>query len=74
MAENDLLDVDEACKFIGGSRPINPATLWRNVRAKRISPPIHISAQLVRWRRSDLEADVARMVAERDAKLVGVSP
>ena len=30
---DDLLDVYEACRFLGGNRPINPATLWRGVKA-----------------------------------------
>jgi predicted DNA-binding transcriptional regulator AlpA len=62
----ELLDIHGACRFIGGSRPINPATLWRGVRAGRFSKPIKISAQAVRWRRSELEADIERLTAERD--------
>jgi predicted DNA-binding transcriptional regulator AlpA len=64
---DDLLDVYEACRFIGGSRPINPATLWRGVKAGRFSKPIKIGAQSVRWRRSELVADIERMADERDA-------
>lgn len=63
---DDLLDVYAACALIGGSRPINPATLWRGVKAGRFSKPIKISAQSVRWRRSELETDIERMIAERD--------
>jgi hypothetical protein len=33
MPEADYLDTKAACAFIGGTRPINPATLWRNVKA-----------------------------------------
>jgi predicted DNA-binding transcriptional regulator AlpA len=66
MQHEDLLDVYAACQFLGGSRPINPATLWRGVKAGRYSRPIKISAQAVRWRRSELTADVERMIAERD--------
>jgi predicted DNA-binding transcriptional regulator AlpA len=66
MHNDELLDVDEACRFIGGTRPINPATLWRGVKSGRYSRPINISPQLVRWRRSELQADIDRMIAERD--------
>ena len=52
--------------FIGGSRPINPATLWRGVKAGRYSRPIKIGPQSVRWRRSELQGDIERMIAERD--------
>ena len=63
---DELLDVYEACRFIGGSRPINPATLWRGVKAGRYSRPIKIGPQSVRWRRSELQGDIDRMIAARD--------
>ena len=66
--EDELLDVYEACRFIGGSRPINPATLWRGIKAGRYARPIKIGVQSVRWRRSELQADIDRMVAERDGE------
>jgi predicted DNA-binding transcriptional regulator AlpA len=65
--DSDLLDTDAACAFIGGTRPIDPATLWRGVKAGRYSKPIKISKQAVRWRRSELQADIDRMIAERDS-------
>ena len=66
MQEDELLDVYEACRFIGGSRPINPATLYRGVKAGRYSKPIKLGPILARWRRSELQADIDRMIAERD--------
>jgi predicted DNA-binding transcriptional regulator AlpA len=65
---DDLLDVYEACRLIGGSRPINPATLWRGVKDGRYSKPIKISRQAVRWKRSELQRDIERMIAERDGE------
>ena len=67
MSDDDLLDVYEACRVIGGSgRPIHPATLYRGVKDGRYSKPIQISRQAVRWKRSELLRDTARMTAERD--------
>jgi predicted DNA-binding transcriptional regulator AlpA len=63
---DDLLDVYEACRFLGGTRPINPATLWRGIKAGRYARPIKIGPQSVRWRRSELQSDIDRMIAERD--------
>jgi predicted DNA-binding transcriptional regulator AlpA len=63
---HELLDVDAACAFIGGSRPIHPSTLWRFVKSGRISRPIRLGPQSVRWRRSELERDIERMIRERD--------
>ena len=64
--KDEHLDAPAACAFIGGTRPIHPSTLWRGVKAGRFSKPIKIGAQSVRWRRSELAADLDRMAAERD--------
>ena len=58
---DELLDSTAACQFIGGSRPINPATLWRGVKAGRFSQPIKIGTKSVRWRKRQLQADLERM-------------
>ena len=36
QSNEDLLDCDSVCRMIGGSKPINPATLYRGIRALRI--------------------------------------
>jgi predicted DNA-binding transcriptional regulator AlpA len=64
--EDELLDKAAACRFLGGSKPIHPATLWRGVKSGRYSPPVSIGPQIVRWKRSELAADIERMAAERD--------
>jgi hypothetical protein len=61
----ELLDETAACVFIGGSEPINAATLWRGIRDGRFARPIKIGRQKVRWRRHDLQADLDRMAAQR---------
>ena len=66
-SDDELLDVYAACQFIGGTRPLNPSTLWRGVKAGRFSKPIKIGVQSVRWRRGDLLADIERMNADRDS-------
>jgi predicted DNA-binding transcriptional regulator AlpA len=70
MQDDDdlLLDEAETCRFIGGSKPINPATLWRGIKAGRYSKPIRISAQAVRWIRGELRRDRQRMIAARDGE------
>jgi predicted DNA-binding transcriptional regulator AlpA len=40
--------------------------LWRGIKAGRYSRPIKIGPRSARWRRSELEADINRMIAERD--------
>ena len=66
MSDDELLDVYAACQFIGGTRPLNPSTLWRGVKAGRFSNPIKIGVQAVRWRRDELRADIERMNADRE--------
>src|SRR6516225_6388216 len=53
---DERLDETAACLFVGGSKPIDPSTLWR-----RYSPPIKIGPQAVRWPVRNLQADIARM-------------
>jgi predicted DNA-binding transcriptional regulator AlpA len=64
--EDELLDKAAACRFLGGSKPIHPATLWRGVKSGRYSSPVSIGPQIVRWKRSELAADIERMAAARD--------
>ena len=51
----DLLDRDATCRFFGGTRPINPATLYRGIRKGRYPQPVKPSD----WthRQLDLECD-----------------
>jgi predicted DNA-binding transcriptional regulator AlpA len=64
--DDEYLDVKAACRFIGGTKPINPATLWRGVKAGRYSKPIKISPNAVRWRRSRLARDLERIAGGQD--------
>jgi len=38
----DLLDRVEVCRFFGGSRPLNPATLYRGIRKGRYPAPVKV--------------------------------
>jgi predicted DNA-binding transcriptional regulator AlpA len=38
----DLLDRREVCRFFGGSRPLNPATLYRGIRQGHFPKPVKI--------------------------------
>jgi hypothetical protein len=37
--DDEWLDISAACAFIGGTRPIHPATLYRGIKAGRYPPP-----------------------------------
>lgn len=63
-----LLDCRATCEFLGGSRPIDPATLYRGIRAGRYPKPLKIGERCARWLRSELEAVIAARIAERDVE------
>lgn len=64
----DLMDRDETCRFFGGNRPINPATLYRGISAGRYPKPIKLGPGNSRWLRSECEEALRQMMAERDGE------
>ena len=64
---SDLVDIEAACRIIGGTEtPIHPSTLWRLVKAGDLPKPIHLAAQIRRWRRSELEAFLEARISSRE--------
>ena len=61
----ELLDRDATCRFFGGSKPINPATLYRGVRRGRYPKPVKVGPGSSRWLRSECEAALAQMAEVR---------
>jgi predicted DNA-binding transcriptional regulator AlpA len=59
-----LMNCPDTCTFFGGSKPINPATLYRNIKAGRYPRPVKIGPGTSRWFRSECEAAL-RAMAER---------
>ena len=70
QAADELLDAKATCRVIGGTRPINPATLWRGVKAGIYPRPIKISPNANRWKRSEIIAAIDRFAAARDTVAV----
>jgi predicted DNA-binding transcriptional regulator AlpA len=62
---SELLDRAETCRFFGGSRPINPATLYRGIRLGRYPRPVKVGPGSSRWLREECESALARMVEGR---------
>jgi predicted DNA-binding transcriptional regulator AlpA len=61
----ELWDRQTVLKFFGGRRPLHLSTLYRGVGT--IYPrPVYVSANAVRWLRSECEAALDRMIAARD--------
>ena len=49
----DLLDRVEVCRFFGGSRPLNPGTLYRGIRKGRFPAPVKVGPGSSRWLRAE---------------------
>jgi predicted DNA-binding transcriptional regulator AlpA len=59
----DPLDRREVCRFFGGTRPLNPATLYRGIRKGRYPQPVKVGPGSSRWLRAECEAAL-RVMAE----------
>jgi predicted DNA-binding transcriptional regulator AlpA len=64
---SELLDIDEVCAFFGGTRPLNPSTIYRGL-GTRYPRPVDIGPNIRRWLRSECEAALQEMAAERRRK------
>jgi len=60
----NLLDRMGVCRYFGGNRPINAATLYRGIRHGRYPKPVKIGGSS-RWLLSECEAALKAMVDGR---------
>jgi predicted DNA-binding transcriptional regulator AlpA len=65
--EDELMDIGEVCRRLGGTKPLNAATVYRAVKAGKLPRPITVTTGARRWRRSDIEAAIAPKSEERAA-------
>jgi predicted DNA-binding transcriptional regulator AlpA len=64
IADDALLDIDEVCVFFGGNRPLHPATIYRGIGV-RYPHPVKVGPNSNRWLRSECQAALDAMAAER---------
>jgi predicted DNA-binding transcriptional regulator AlpA len=62
----ELLDRVEVCRLFGGSKPIDPATLYRGIKAKRYPPPVKIGPNSSRWLLDECVASLEAMKGARN--------
>ena len=55
---DDLMTVTDACRMIGGTKPISRATFYRHVQTGRFPAPVHPSPGISRIRKSELIAAI----------------
>jgi len=65
---NELMSKAAVLEFFGGDKPIHESTLYRGIAAGRYPAGIHISPNVVRWRRTECQAALDRIIAERDGR------
>jgi predicted DNA-binding transcriptional regulator AlpA len=61
----ELLDRDATCRFFGGTRPINPATLYRGVRKGRYPKPVKVGLGSSRWLLTECKEALDRLIVRR---------
>jgi prophage regulatory protein len=61
----ELLDREAVCRLIGGTRPINAATLYRGIRKGRYPQPIKVGPGSSRWLLAECEAVLQQMADGR---------
>jgi predicted DNA-binding transcriptional regulator AlpA len=62
--QTQLLDKGEVCRMFGGTKPINPATLYRHIRKGTFPKPIRVGGSS-RWLREECELALQAMVNGR---------
>jgi predicted DNA-binding transcriptional regulator AlpA len=65
LHETQLLDCKTVCTMLGGTRPLNPSTLYRHVAKGRYPAPIKVGPNTSRWLRVEVEAALQAMIARR---------
>jgi len=68
MQSNDEKMMTQAatCAFFGGDRPIHYSTLYRGIAAGRYPKPVRVGPNISRWLRSECQAALNYLIAERD--------
>jgi predicted DNA-binding transcriptional regulator AlpA len=61
----ELLDRREVCRFFGGTKPLDPATLYRGIRKGRYPAPVKVGPGSSRWLRAECEAALQAMAEGR---------
>jgi predicted DNA-binding transcriptional regulator AlpA len=66
--QNELMTIAEVCRFFGGTKPLNPVTIYRNL-GTRFPLPITVGKHKKRWLRSECEQAIRDMAAERTGRV-----
>jgi predicted DNA-binding transcriptional regulator AlpA len=64
MQSETLLDRREVCRYFGGSRPLNPSTLYRAIRKGLVPKPVKVGGSS-RWLREECQSALEALIARR---------
>jgi len=64
MQQPELLDLRQVCRAFGGSKPLNPATIYRQIKAGLLPKQIKVAGSS-RWLRTEVEACLKAMTEAR---------
>ncbi len=59
MDDDQLLTIKDVCRFWGGNKPLNPATLYRQIADGKHPKPIKVGG-LSRWSLNELRVELQR--------------
>jgi predicted DNA-binding transcriptional regulator AlpA len=57
-----LLDMKAVCSLFGGTRPLNPSTIYKGIKRGIFPAPISIGPQTSRWLESECQAALTRII------------
>jgi predicted DNA-binding transcriptional regulator AlpA len=65
----ELIPIDQVCKLAGGEdQPLNPATIYRGIKAGIWPKPVRIGPNTVRWIKAEVISTIKARIADRDGK------
>jgi predicted DNA-binding transcriptional regulator AlpA len=59
-----FIDIRTLCDWVGGSRPVNPATVYRMIKRRQLPLPVKVGGSS-RWLVSEVEAFITKAVEAR---------
>ena len=54
--DDELIDIKEVCRELGGSKPVNVATVYRAIARGDVDPPLHPTPGISRWSRNRIRS------------------
>ena len=63
--DDELVDIEVACRMWGGSRAVHESTIYRAIADGRFPKPIKLSPKMARWRPQEIRDAIKRRAEDR---------